>query len=358
MLKLRKKIDTIDDQLLKIIIERVRVAKQIGNKKNQDFMPVYSAQREAEVYRHLIQENNGSLGERSLVAIFREIMSACINAQGQMRVAYLGPEATFTHQAALSKFGSSVVYASQENISDVFDAVLKRSVNYGVVPVENSSEGAITHTLDLFLDLECRICSEIYLPIEHNLLFSGALKDIRRVYSKREVYSQCRDWLHKHLNNVELLEASSTARAAEIAKKEKGSAAIASAISSEIYHVPILEKNIQDAVRNVTRFLVIGHDKPVLTGKDKTSIIFSIRDEVGALNNALKPFQQAHINLCKIESRPSKKKHWEYYFFVDFEGHYQDPMIEKTLFKLKKHSNFVKVLGSYPIADWDQENSV
>jgi len=266
-----------------------------------------------------------------------------------LAVSYLGPEVTFTHLAAMEKFGSSINYRSCKNITDVFSEVEKGRSDYGVVPIENSAEGAVSHTLDMFIDSNLKICSEAYLSISHNLLgHSGSLSNIKEIYSNPQVFGQCRLWLRNNLPNASLRETSSTAQAAMIVSKKKDAACIASLLAKDKYKLKLLAGSIEDFSRNITRFLVIAKDMALATGKDKTSIMFSVKDKVGALHEALVPFKKNRINLTKIESRPSKLRAWEYYFFVDLEGHVNNSKIKKTLKELKKSCSYLKILGSYP----------
>ncbi|MEJ2745970.1 MAG: prephenate dehydratase, partial [bacterium] len=294
--------------------------------------------------------SKGPLPIESVRAIYREIMSASMALEKKLVIAYLGPEATFTHVAARRKFGSSVQYAAMAGITDIFSHVERGGVDYGVVPIENSIEGAVTHTLDMFIDSRVQICAEIYLDISHCLLANCPITKIRKVYSKAEVFGQCRTWLRSTIPSVELLEASSTARAAEMAARERYAAAIASELAAEIYGVKILERGIEDSGKNETRFLVIGNSSAGPSGDDKTSIIVSIADRVGALYRMLLPFKKHAINLTKIESRPSKKKAWDYYFFIDFLGHIGEANVVKALKELQGQCLFMEHLGSYPRA--------
>ncbi|HPM42470.1 MAG TPA: prephenate dehydratase, partial [Candidatus Omnitrophota bacterium] len=267
-----------------------------------------------------------------------------------IKIAYLGPEFTFTHLASLKKFGSSVSYVGCGTITDVFTEVEKSRADYGVVPIENSIEGAVNHTLDMFADSDLKICSEIYLEITHSLLSKkDNLNGIKKVYSKAEVFAQCRSWLEDNLYGVDLVEASSTAKAASIASNEKGSACIASEHAGKKYGLNVLYRGIEDSTHNVTRFLVIGKNDVRPTRHDKTSIMFSVKDRAGALHDMLVPFKKNGINLTKIESRPSKVRAWEYYFFVDLEGHARDAKVKRALEGLKHSASYVKVLGSYPV---------
>ena len=267
-----------------------------------------------------------------------------------MKIAYLGPEATFTHQAARSKFGASVEYIPAATISEVFDRVQNRTADYGVVPIENSTEGAVTHTFDQFATTSLKICAEIYLPISLTLLSKVEREQVRVIYSKQEVFGQCRTWLQTHLPEVELSPVESTTKAVQLAMETEGSAAIASAMASDMYGIEVLANGIQDMQGNSSRFLVIGQNFSASTGDDKTSVVFGVKHAVGALHEALSVFKADEINLSKIESRPSRNKAWEYYFFVDVDGHAEDQPVAKALEELQGHCTLMTVLGSYPKA--------
>lgn len=349
---LRKAIDSIDFRILKLLNERAKVTLKIGKIKSGSKESIYVPDRESQVYKRLADNNKGPLANDSLQAIYREVMSSALSLEKTLTIAYLGPEFTFTHLASMKKFGSSVDYSSCNTITAVFDEVDKGRADYGVVPIENSVEGAVNHTLDMFIDSELKICSEIYLEVSHSLLSKEPdKKKIKKVYSKDQVFGQCRLWLEEHLPNVVLVEVASTAKAAEIASREKGSACIASRLVARKYHLNALYNSIEDSAHNVTRFLVIGRTEARPTKKDKTSIMFSLKDRVGALHDILIPFKHYGINLTKIESRPSKVKAWKYYFFVDMEGHHLDPKVAKAIAILKKSTTYLKILGSYPAAD-------
>lgn len=345
---LRSGIDRCDKDLVKILNERIQFALEIGRIKSEKGGVVYVPSREREVLEKVQKMNAGPIRPDSLAAIYREIMSAALALEHPLKIAYLGPEATFTHQAARSKFGASVDYCDSETIQDVFDAVEGGAVDYGVVPIENSTEGAVTHTLDRFMNSSARICAEIYLDISLNLLANCRREEIERVYSKQEVFGQCRFWLHRWLPGVEQIAVSSTAKAADLAVGEKGSAALASKLAAEIHGVSILEKNVQDMGSNMTRFLVIAKEFGDATGNDKTSLLFTVHHKAGALYGALNAFSENGINMSKIESRPSKGKAWEYMFFVDIEGHIADDNIACAVEKLGEHCSTLTVLGSYP----------
>jgi chorismate mutase/prephenate dehydratase len=275
-------------------------------------------------------------------------MSSALSLEKSMQIAYLGPEATFTHQAAIRRFGSSLRYASQKTIADVFTEVSKSRAEYGVVPVENSTEGVVTHTLDMFVDSDLKIVAQIVLPIQHCLVSNSPRKEIRKLYAHPQSLGQCRIWVQTNLPRVEVVETSSNARSAELAANEPGAAAIAGILAAEKYSLSVLEYDIQDNAYNATRFLVLGRTCPLPTGRDRTSIMVNVTDKVGALHNAIAAFRRYRINMTKIESRPSKRKAWEYYFFIDFDGHLDDPKVKKALAILGEHCNFVKVLGSFP----------
>jgi len=358
---LRQKIDRIDGNILSLLNQRAEVTIDIGKLKNKEAKPTFSPVRENEVYARLKKANKGPLCSSNVEAIYREIMSGSRALQENLRIAYLGPEATFTHIAALKKFGKSVKYISANSIGDVFTEVERQRADYGVVPIENSTEGAVNHTLDMFVDSDLQIYSEVYLPIEHNLLSKAKnMASIKRVFSHPQVFGQCRIWLETNLPRVELIEVPTTTRAAyrlanpkdsKLAIKPiKGEAAIASRLAAERYKLNMLARSIQDSSHNITRFLVIGKHEAEPTKKNKTSICFSMKDKSGALHDILAPFKKAKINLTKIESRPSKKKAWKYYFYVDMEGHTKDKKIAKSIDQLKRHCKFLRVLGSYPAA--------
>jgi len=349
---LRKKVDSIDARILKLLNERAGVILKIGKAKGRSGQPAYVPDREKKVYDNIISKNKGPMPKEALKAVFREIMSGSLMLERPLLIAYLGPELTFTHLASMEKFGSSVGYIDCSTITEVFSEVGKGRADYGVVPIENSIEGAVNHTLDMFVDSDLKICSEICLEVSHSVLSNEKDKRaIKRIYSKREVFGQCRLWLEANLPRAELKEVSSTARAAEIAAKEKGSACIASECAAGRYGLKAMYNSIEDSAHNVTRFLVIGKNEARPTGEDKTSLMFSVKDRAGALHDMLVPFKKYGINLTKIESRPSRVRPWEYYFFVDMEGHYRQAKVQKALSELKKSASFVKILGSYPVAE-------
>lgn len=348
---LRRRIDGLDKKITRLLNARAKVSLNVSRFKQKSGKSAYSPDREREVLRKIAAANKGPLDNSSLQAIYREIMSSSLAMNVPLKVAYLGPQATFTHLAALKRFGSQVKYAPCDNISDVFLEVEKGNADYGVVPIENSIEGVVSHTLDMFMDSDLKICSQVILDVMHNLLANCAKDKIRRVYSNPNVFGQCRKWLQDNLKQAELIEVSSTTRAAQIASKEKYSACIASALAAKVYRLKVVASDIEDSAHNITRFMVIGTTDVRPTGYDRTSVMFSIKDRVGALHDMLVPFKKYGINLTKIESRPSKKKAWDYYFFVDLDGHRANPRVKKALAELESKCNFLKVLGSYPVGE-------
>lgn len=349
--EIRKRIDLLDDQILRLLNERADCVHEVGELKKADGMEIYAPEREEQVYRSLVEKNRnigGRLPDGAVRAVYREVMSASLALEKDLRIAYLGPEATFTHQAARSKFGASVKYAPQATIPEVFDAVSRGRADYGVVPVENSWEGAVNHTLDTFLESELQVCAQILLRIQQHLLCNSELSAVRRIYSHPQAFGQCRRWLQSNLPQAEWVEVSSTTRAAELAATEVGAAAIAGKLASELYGLPILEQAIQDSAENTTRFLVIGQRPSPPTGNDRTSLLLTVSHEPGALYRTLEPFQRLGINIGKIESRPSRRKAWEYCFFLDVDGHSSEEKLAEALAELGKHCTQVKILGTFP----------
>jgi chorismate mutase / prephenate dehydratase len=356
----RKAIDKLDEEIVRLLNERTNHILQIGDLKIKAGEAIYAPHRERVVLQRLRKLNRGPIKEESLRAIYREIMSSALSLEKSMTIAYLGPEATFTHQAAVQRFGSSLRYAAQRTISDIFTEVSKNRADYGVVPVENSTEGVVTHTLDMFVDSNLKIVAQIVLPIQYCLGGATTVAETRRLYAHPQALAQCRVWVQRHLPKAEIIEASSNARAAELAGSKKAGlhrglegkvAAITGELAAAKYRLPIIERGIQDFTENATRFLVLGRQCGPATGRDRTSLMFSIADEVGALYRALEPFRRYKLNMTKIESRPSKRKAWEYFFFVDCDGHTTDTKVAKAVAHLGEVCNFVKVLGSYPDGD-------
>ncbi|MBI5872950.1 MAG: prephenate dehydratase [Candidatus Omnitrophica bacterium] len=349
--KIRNIIDGLDKKIVNLLNSRAEKILEIGKLKNKQKKSIYAPAREKEILEKISKINKGPLKNDCLKAIYREVMSAALSLEKPIVIAYMGPQATFSHQAAIKKFGSSVNYLACNTIGDVFSEVEKDNADYGVVPIENSIEGAISHTLDMLVDSDLKICSQIMLDISHNLLARCAKKDIRRIYSNPQVFGQCRLWLESNLPQAKLIEVSSTTRAAQIALTEKNSACIASLLAAKVYGLKIVASDIEDSPHNITRFLVIGKFEAQATKYDKTSIVFSIKDKVGALHDMLVPFKKYRINLTKIESRPSKRRAWDYFFFVDLIGHVADKNVKKALDELEEKCKFLKVLGSYPLSE-------
>tara|TARA_E500000178_G_scaffold133205_1_gene133154 strand:- start:18126 stop:19214 length:1089 start_codon:yes stop_codon:yes gene_type:complete len=346
----RQAIDSIDREVVRLLSERVSHAVKIGKIKHASDADFYDPTREAEVMDKISALNPGSIPDKTLRAIYREVISGSISLEKVLVIAYLGPEATYTHQAAVRSFGASLDYRPMKTISDVFAEVEQGDADYGVIPIENSTEGAVFHSMDRLVESDLKICSQVYLPIEHCLLSSSSGDTIRAVHSKDQALGQCREWLRRNLPEAALVEATSTAAAAELASREPGVAAIASELTTGLYNLEIRERGIQDKSGNVTRFLVVGKTlaKPLGDGRDKTSLVLSMKDECGALQRVLESFASRGINLSKIESRPSRKKAWDYIFFIDLLGHYTDEPVQAALSELESHCSFVKWLGSYP----------
>ncbi len=347
----RKAIDKLDGQIVKLLNERTKHILAIGEIKLKAGEEIYAPHRERAVFHRICRRNQGPITNESLRAIYREIMSSALSLEKSRTFAYLGPEATFTHQAAIRRFGSSLRYASQRTIADVFAEVSKDRADYGVVPIENSTEGVVTHTLDMLVDSDLKIVAQIVLRVQHCLLGNCRRPQIKKLFAHPQSLGQCRGWVQANLPRVEIIETSSNARSAELAAKENESAAIAGVLAAEKYGLRVLEHDIQDNAANATRFLVLGRQCSPATGHDRTSLMFSIADQVGALYRALAPFRRYRINMTKIESRPSKRKAWEYFFFVDCDGHMSDRKVAKAITLLNEHCSYVKVLGSYPNAE-------
>lgn len=346
----REAIDAIDREMVRLLNERVQEAGAIGKIKHENGATYYDPSREAQVMEKIAALNEGALSAAALRAIYREVISASIALEKKLVIAYLGPEATYTHQAAVRNFGVSLDYRPMTTIADVFAEVERGEADYGVIPIENSTEGAVFHSMDMLVDSELSICSQVYLPIEHCLISQSPLSEIREVHSKDQALGQCREWLRRNLPEAQLVDTSSTAHAVKLAKSSRVVAAVASELAAELYDLPVVQRGIQDKTDNVTRFLVVGKTEAQAlgNGQDKTSLVFSLKDECGALEKALEAFASRGINLSKIESRPSRRKAWDYYFFIDLIGHRADPEVQAAFKELEGHCSFVKCLGSYP----------
>ena len=345
----RDQIDAIDEQLLKLVNERAKLAHEIGNLKNGG--PIYRPEREAQVLRRLLELNTGPLSAEAVTAIFRSVMSNCRALEKELSVAFLGPLGTFSEEAANKQFGGLSAPVQCSSIDEVFRMVETGQVDYGVVPVENSTEGAIGRTLDLLMATSLSICGEIELPVHHNLLCKKTEKgQIRKLYSHTQSLSQCHEWLNQNLPGVERLAVVSNAEAARLAAEEAGAAAIASRRAAELFGLNLLAENIEDDPKNTTRFLVLATHDVAPSGSDKTSLVMAAKNVPGAMVELLAPLAKHQVSMTKLESRPSKMGMWEYVFFVDIEGHHQDAEVSAALKELELKSSLLKVLGSYPIA--------
>jgi chorismate mutase/prephenate dehydratase len=347
----RSRINDLDNQILHLLNQRAEAALRIGDLKRRQDLPSYAPERESEILARLTTRNPGPLPTNAVRAIWREVMSGCRALEHPLTVAFLGPRATFTHQAALLQFGESAGYVAARSIADVFDEVEHRRAEYGVVPVENTTEGAVNVTLDRLIDSDTVVCGELFLPIAQHLLSRARdLGEIKAVLSHPQGIAQCRNWLAQHLPEVPTQEVTSTAAAAEMAAGDVTLAAIASELAGTLYDVPVLRPRIEDNPHNSTRFLVIGSRLTAPSGRDKTSILFAMRNEPGSLLAIIEPFARRQLNLTKIESRPAKRRPWEYVIFVDFEGHRDTPEVAATLDEIRGRTLFLKILGSYPAA--------
>lgn len=349
---LRDQIDALDQQLQTLLNRRAELAHAVADvKRREDSNPVfYRPEREAQVLQRIKERNQGPIDGEAMARLFREVMSICLALEQPMRVAFLGPEGTFTQQAAIKHFGHAVESVPLGAIDEVFREVEAGAAHYGVVPVENSTEGAINHTLDSFLEHDMVICGEVELRIHHHLLVGETTKTdkITRIYSHAQSLAQCRKWLDAHMPMAERIAVSSNAEAARRVHGEWNSAAIAGEMAAQLYDLEILEQKIEDAPDNSTRFLIIGTQEVGLSGDDKTSVVVSMRNEPGALYHLLQPFNDYNVDMTRLETRPSPSGNWTYVFFIDFAGHVQDANVQDALDEIRKKAVEVKVLGSYP----------
>lgn len=348
--ELRKRIDQIDRQLVDLLNERAQVVVEVGEFKSKTDGPIYAPDREKQVFEKIELANQGPLPNRTLRAIWRELMSGSFFLERPLRIGFLGPKGSFSHNAALLKFGQSVEYEPLTDIASIFDEVSKGHCDLGVVPVENSTGGGVTETLDALIESNVKICAEVLLAIHHNLLANCPPEDIKTIYSKPEIFAQCRKWLSGTFKDADTVPVASSARAAQMANEEPHTAAIGSLVAAELYGLKVVFENIEDIANNVTRFLVISREDTRATGEDKTSILFSTSHKAGALADVLEVFRRFDINMTNIESRPSKKREWEYYFFVDFLGHRTEQTIIDGLHEARQHCLQLSSLGSYPRA--------
>lgn len=351
----RRQIDILDRQIVELLNKRAECARQIGALKDASGSPAYAPAREEEVLSKVLEANRGPLDANGLTEIYREIVSACRALEKPLAIAYWGPPASNTHLAARQQFGSRPAYIAASTVTEVLACVERGQAEYGVVPVENSTEGAVNATLDTFLETSLTICAEIYVLISHHLLSrANTLDSVRKVYTMPQATAQCRGWLQQMLPGVELVDVTTTARAAELASAEADAAAIANRAAADAYGLRVLAERIEDNPRNRTRFLVLGHDEPPPSGKDKSTVVFSVPHEAGALSRALSVFDKHGVSLTMIQSRPTKLTPWEYVFYVDLIGHAgtlgDNCNLREALHDFSTQCLFVKLLGSYPDA--------
>ena len=347
---LRREIDALDSKLLELINRRAELAIEVSGLKKKNSLGVYDPGREREIESKITGSNPGPLRSQDILFVFREIISLCRSLQQDQKVAYLGPEGSFSNQAAFRKFGVSSEFFPVSSFEDVFEEVHGKRADFGIVPVENSVEGSVGDVLDMLVEWDLGISAECFERIEHSLLsLGGDIGEVKTVASHPQAIGQCRKWIAANLYGVELVETSSTAAAAKMAARDKNVAAIASEFSGSIYNLETIRSHIEDSPRNTTRFVVVGGEKPPPSGEDKTSVAFSVKDEPGALHRTFfLPFSESGINLTRIESRPSRDRQWEYVFFADFSGHRDDKAVREVLEKVEANCVFLKVLGSYP----------
>lgn len=350
--ELRRQIDAIDSKILELLSDRARLAQEVGHSKSRTASQFFAPERERQIFERLSGENPGPLPSSAVKAIYREIISASRALEAPIRVAYLGPAGTFSHRAARDKFGTSSELMPVDTIPDVFARVERGEAHYGIVPVENSTEGIVPYTLDMFAQTRLKVCAETFVPVSHNLATRAELiTDVKRLYAHPQAFAQSRNWLRDNLHKVEVVDTSSNARSAQLAAVDTEAAAITTDIAAEMHGLRIAAARIEDSPHNRTRFLVIGENEPQPSGRDKTSIYFSVQHRAGALMRAMAALDAHDINLTLIESRPTKQMPWEYVFFLDFQGHVKEDRVARALKHLSEQSLFVTVLGSYPEAD-------
>ena len=346
---LRAGIDVVDEEIVRLLDRRARMARRIGEIKREEGLDAYAPARERAVLDRVASLSEGDFPKCGLETVFREIISSSISLEAHLQIAYLGPETTFTHEAALRSFGTSVELVPQPTVADVFARVERGEAEHGVVPVENSMEGAVTHTLDELMNSPLKICGEVYLLISQNLISSEpSLERVSVVCSHPMALSQSATWLRHQLPGARLEEVDSTGEAARHAAREPGVAAVGSVLAADAHHLNVLARGIQDTRTNATRFIVLGRAWAGRTGKDKTSVVFSVKDRPGVLRDALAAFAEEGINLTRIESRPSRKRAWTYVFFADFDGHPEEERVKRALEALEEHCPYVSLIGAYP----------
>lgn len=349
---LRREIDDLDRRIVELLNSRAEVVVRVGRAKETDDTPVYAPDRESAVLKRVAELNQGPIPQRTLQAIYREMMSGSFALEKPLRIGYLGPRGTFSHMAAQRKFGTSVEYRPLADIRGVFDEVARGHCDLGVVPIENSSGGGVVDTYDCFVDAHgVYICGEVILAIHHNLLAKCAPEEVEAIASKPEIFSQCRNWLSTSMQGMELIPVASSSRAAEMVAENPRLAAIGSELASELYKLRIVFANIEDHANNMTRFFIIARQPAKRTGNDKTALMFSTSHRAGALVDVLNVFSRNGLNLTSIDSRPSRRRNWEYFFFVDAEGHFEDPNFAEAIEEARDHCGEMHVLGSFPRAD-------
>ncbi len=356
LLDLRNRIDALDSEMLTLLNERAKCAKAVAvtkkaTLKEGEKLCFYRPEREAQILTRMMQENPGPLKSKQITKIYRDIISSCLALEECLHVAYLGPEGTFTQSAVSKHFGEWVNTLPQESIAQVFHEVNTGRAHYGVIPIENSTGGVVTHTLDMFINSPLNICGEVHLPIHQNLMsLNPEWQTTKRIYSHQQSLAQCKHWLTEHLPNAEQIPVSSNAEAARMASKEPNSAAIAGTAAAEIYKLTIQQRNIEDLANNTTRFMIIGNQTIPPSGADKTSLMLSAKNEPGSLFNLLKPLAEHGLDMSRIESRPSQNNNWDYIFFLDINGHIEDKKVKQALDELEQHTDLLRILGSYPTA--------
>jgi chorismate mutase/prephenate dehydratase len=350
--EIRNDIDSIDDQLVKLLSRRVELAQEVGRVKGTSNRPYFTPERERQIFDRLDKTNPGPLQTRQLTAIFREIISAARAAEKNLVCSYWGPAGTYTHLAAIQTFGSSASFKPEDSIADVFQSVEHNTADYGALPIENSVAGVVPETLDMFPQTNVKICAEVFVPIQHHLASTAkSLSDIERVYAFVQPQQQCRRWLRANLPNVEIVDTAPTSKAAEKALGDPNGAAICNRLAGETIGIPILVEHIGDNPSNRTRFIIIGYNEPAKTGRDKTSFMFNVRNKPGSLVAALKAFEDNGVNLLMIESRPAQRATFEYIFYCDCAGHRQDENVQQAIEALRQVAMEVVILGSYPSRD-------
>lgn len=347
---LRFRIDELDQQIVHLLNERAKVVVEVGNVKRADRSPIYVPDRERRVLDQVRSYNKGPLPNKCIDAIWRELMSGSFALERPLRIGFLGPDGSYSHQAAEAKFGASVEYDNLADIPMIFDAVHRRDIDYGLVPIENSTEGSVVVTLDALGETSARICAEVLIAIHHNLLANCDPPEITRIYSHPQALAQCRGWLNTQFPNVERIATSSTSRAAKLAAEEPGAAAVASSLAAKLNDVHIQFENIEDNPNNTTRFLIIGHQSTKPTGDDKTALMFTTEHKAGALTEVLNVFRDFGLNLTHIDKRPSQRVNWEYSFFADLMAHEEQDVFKEAAAEAKKHCVQLSILGSFPRA--------